>query len=121
MMTLEERYEKYKFNEECMELLSSTVKDVRDKLASTYDVASLGDSYKYTGLCDEACVMVKNMIKYAIDKKKKDDNKDDEEIGVSIKLIHGEQKHLPRIQTKYWILQHEIWGKISQFIWEIGL
>ncbi len=82
--------------------IHSIVKDIRKDLCKLYDVYGIHSLYKdYTGLCniasDQFC---KSMIEYL------NNNKKLSGISYSVGTIHGEQKHLPNIQTLYWGIQH---------------
>lgn len=75
------------------------IDEVRKEIAETHDVESKdSDFYRYTGLCDYAS----SMIVSKINSLNEDRNNPDFIAGT----VHGEQKHSPRIESKYWAEQH---------------
>ncbi len=89
---------KKEFKDYCINISRNVVNDVRVILSRKYDINSLNsENFHYKGLCDEACILIEERLE------KEFKNQD---IFVSVNMVHGEQKHLPRIQSKYWALQH---------------
>lgn len=78
-------------------LIEPIVLEVRKELAKEYDI---NDNlyYKYTGLCDIASKMIKD--KLCREKAKFSYN------SLEVILLHGEQKHSIKLNSRYWYLQH---------------
>lgn len=92
----------YLFYYQCMRLCEVAVYVVRRKLREEYNISS-GPYYHYCGLCDKACDMVVSELERLLNSNIQ---------GYStIKSMtphtkHGEQKHLPTIDSLSWPRQH---------------
>lgn len=90
--------------------IEPAVNAVRVELAKKFDVDE-GPYREYRGLCDEACRMFKEKM-----------NEFNDKFGYHIKtyIVHGEQKHLPRIHSTNWYLQHTwcyiVFGKYKIYV-----
>lgn len=69
---------------------------VRIELAEKFDVEN-DPYYKYQGLCDAACKMFEEKM-----------NEFNDKFGYHIEthIIHGEQKHSPKIHSNKWYFEH---------------
>lgn len=84
-------YKEYEWNKN----LNNIVVNARYYLAKKYDVTNVNSEYfKYRGLCYKASNIVKYHLKYGYGSL------------VSVKIVHGEQRHRPIINSKYWIYEH---------------
>lgn len=77
-------------------VISPAIIKVRKDLSREYNVKS-GDHIRYAGLCYIACDKLINQL---------EESKKDLIFDFRYKRIHGEQKHSPRIKSKFWPIQH---------------
>lgn len=80
------------------EVLERKVKYVRRYLEKKYYADAGREDDNFAGLCIEATKLFMNKIKSSCEHS---------EIPIKVKEIHGEQKHCPRLQSKYWCFQHD--------------
>lgn len=85
-----------------VEKIHITVESIRENLREKYYVYDEKSLYKnYAGLCNIASeLFCKSMTEYF------DNHKKLLKISYSVGSIHGEQKHSPKILSKYWGIQH---------------
>jgi len=77
-------------------ILYDIVVSVRKDIAKSYDISKI-DYTNYQGLCNLA-------IELTIDRLKRYGN--EHNIKVEFKIIHGEQKHSPYLNSSLWSIQH---------------
>lgn len=80
------------------------VKEIRSELAKTYKVDD-GDYNNYNGLCFEATAKF-------IEKMKTKVESNEIPLEITVRQIHGEQAHHPRIPSQYWPIQHT-WAAVD--------
>lgn len=74
------------------------IENTREYIGSLYDTSSEGYKY-FKGLCDISCEEVIDTIKEKMFTKYSIND-------LNIHTIHGEQRHLPRILSKFWGYEH---------------
>lgn len=80
------------------------VYDIRKRLAKAFPVNSPNtDWYKYTGLCNMSISILEKELQIY---------NDAYGTNFQLQVIHGEQAHHPRIESRYWKYQHT-WCKVS--------
>lgn len=77
-------------------IIRPSVIKVREKLHKDYDT-SKGYNERYMGLCDIAVEMLRNELRKVCSKKG---------FKLSFKIHHGEIRHTPKIESRFWPLQH---------------
>lgn len=78
--------------------------NVRNRLAGQYDVNDPESRwFQYRGLCDKASVMLRHRLEY------------DYPGRLSVRTIHGEQKHTTRISSDEWLYQHT-WLRVTDLV-----
>lgn len=76
---------------------------IRRELMCIYNTRNNSNHENYAGLCDIACNMLKEKLEnYA----------SINDANISLSLVHGEQSHHYRIQSKHWHEQHT-WAKVT--------
>lgn len=83
--------------------IKAIVLEVRKDLAKRYDVEKGSKYERYAGLCFEASTMLcKALERYATEKHM---------VFVDTEIVHGEQRHNPRIKSMFWPIQHT-WARV---------
>lgn len=86
--------------------------EVRHKLMEEYSVYNVnGENFRFAGLCDKACTMISDEIINRFRGRKHFDEVADNkaipfEHSLWVDVVHGEQRHHPRIASKDWTIEH---------------
>lgn len=85
-------------------IITGMIVKIRIDLTYSYDTDVVDSNYeRFAGLCDISCDMLKEKLtRYALEY---DEN-------ITVKEIHGEQKHSPMCPSNLWALQHT-WAMIT--------
>lgn len=86
------------------EVMPLIVETVRGELARSYDVENFySENFRYNGLCNTAAFLVKAMFRSYMSFYNSISDKDED---YEVKIVHGEQRHTPNLESKYWACEH---------------